>query len=126
MPVRCSIKQDLLRVELIDECPPDDVIREFVTTIDDPSCPPTVKLLVDVTRSVSLATRSTEEIRRVAEALAPYTERVGGRCAVVAQSDVHFGLSRLGSVYSESVGVKVEVFRDVGEAMEWLGVKRSK
>jgi hypothetical protein len=126
MPVRCSIKQDLLRVELIGECSPDEVIREFVTTIDDPSCPRSVMLLVDVTRSVSLATRSTEEIRRVAEALAPYTQRVGGRCAVVAQSDVHFGLSRLGSVYSEGVGVKAEVFRDVGEAMEWLGVKRSK
>jgi hypothetical protein len=113
-------------VELIGESTPEDVIREFVATIDEPSCPRSVKLLVDVTRSVSLATRSTEEIRVVAEALAPYTGRVGGRCAVVAQSDVHFGLSRLGSVYSEGVGVKVEVFRDVGEAMEWLGVKRSK
>ena len=126
MPVRCSIKQGVLKVELEDESTPDDVIREFVATINDPTCPPSVKLLVDVTRSATLATRSTEEIRRVAEALAPYTERVGRRCAVVAQSDVHFGLSRLGSVYSEDVGVKVEVFRDVGEAMEWLGAKRSK
>jgi hypothetical protein len=41
--------------------------------------------------------------------------------AVVAASDVHFGLSRLGSVYSEGVGVEAQVFREVESALAWLG-----
>jgi len=39
---------------------------------------------------------------------------------MVASSDVHFGLSRLGSVYSEGVGVDVQVFRDLESAITWL------
>ena len=67
-----------------------------------------------------MATRPAEDIRRVAEFVGPYKDRVGGRCAVVAESDVHFGLSRLGAVYGEGVGVDAQVFRNVEDAVHWL------
>lgn len=66
-----------------------------------------------------LATRPTDEIIRVAEYVGPYKDRVL-RCAVLASSDVHFGLGRMGAVYSEAKGVVTSVFRDHDEALAWL------
>jgi hypothetical protein len=39
---------------------------------------------------------------------------------VLATENVHFGLSRLGAVYSETAGVMTSVFRDREEAIQWL------
>ena len=102
---------------------PDDIIGQFLAAMDDPSCPEKVALLVDVTRSESLEKRTPHEIRRVAEFLGPYLGRIGGRCAVVANKDVHFGLSSMGSVYGKNVGVEAAIFRDSKSALDWLGVK---
>src|SRR5262245_12144274 len=123
MPASYKLKADLLKIELVGATPADDVISTFVTAIHDPQCPTPVLLLLDVRQSQTLETQSVPEIRRVAEYLGPYAARIGGRAAVVAASDVHFGLSRLGSVYSESVGVEVQVFRDLESAVTWLGTK---
>ena len=124
MAVSYVIEKDLLRLNLEGEYTPEDIVRQFLTAIDDPKCPKPVALLVDVSRSASLATRPVEQIRTIAERLGEFKERVGGRCAVLASSDVNFGLSRLGSVYSEGVGVNTSVFRDLPEALAWLGVTR--
>jgi len=121
MPASYKLKGDLLRMELVGATEPDDVIATFVQAINDPNCPDPVSLILDVRQSHTLETQSVPEIRRVAEYLGPYAKRIGGRAAVVAASDVHFGLSRLGSVYSETVGVEVEVFRDLESAVTWLG-----
>lgn len=120
MPVSCFIKDDVLTVECVGTYMPEDMVREFIAAIGDPACPNPVALLLDVRCSEVLATRPTEEIRRVAEFLAPFALRIGGRCAVVASSDVHFGLSRLGSIYAEGVGVKSVVFREMDDALAWL------
>jgi hypothetical protein len=74
---------------------------------------------VDVRESSSLATRPTSEIIKVAEYLGPFQDRVK-RCAVLATENIHFGLSRLGAVYSETAGVMTSVFRDKEEAISWL------
>ena len=126
MPVTYSIHGNLLKLEFIGRNAPDDVIKTFESAMKDPACPNPAALLVDVSRSESLATVPVPEIRRVAEHLGPFSGRIGGRAAVVASSDVHFGLSRLGSVYSEGVGVEVQVFRDVESAAAWLGINPSK
>lgn len=99
---------------------PRDVVNRFLEAMSDPACPRPVALLVDVSRSESLATRPAMEIRSVAEFLGPYADRIGGRCAVVAPSDVHFGLSQMGSVHTERVGVTSRVFRTRDEALAWL------
>lgn len=126
MPVTYSFHGNLLKMEFIGQSEPDDVINAFVAAMNDPTCPNPAALLVDVSRSATLATVPVPEIRRVAEYLGSYSARVGGRAAVVASSDIHFGLSRLGSVYSEGVGVEVQVFRDIASAAVWLGVNPSK
>ena len=123
MPVTYAWGGALLRMNLVGTYEPEDILREFVTALADMSGAEKVALLVDTTKSEVLGTRTPGQIRLVAQALAPYSERIGGRCAVVATEDIHFGLSRMGSVYSESVGVETEVFRTEDEALAWLGVR---
>jgi len=120
MSVTYSIQDGILTMELAGTYLSADVIRQFLKALNDPKCPPRVALLVDVTRSESLAKRPTDEIRMVAEFLGSYAERIAGRCAVVAAPDVHYGLSQMGSVFSEAVGVTTRVFRTTSEAIDWL------
>jgi hypothetical protein len=76
--------------------------------------------MLDVRESDVLAERDPKQIRLVAEFLKPYAERIGRRCAIVAASDIHFGLSRMGAVFCESIGVDAQVFRTPEEALAWL------
>jgi len=122
MPVTYAIRGSLLRLDLIGEYEPEDVIQALHDGLTDPACPDPVAFLVDVSRSTSLESRSPTQIRHLVEALTPYADRVGGRCAVLAVRDVHFGLSRMGAAYSGEGGVEAAVFRDEKAAMEWLGV----
>jgi hypothetical protein len=99
---------------------PRDIIRAFEESLARPEAPERFSFLVDVSRSESIKSRSPEEIRLVAEALGPYADRIGGRCAVVATEGVRFGLSRMGSVFSGGVGVDAQVFLDEAAALGWL------
>lgn len=122
MAVTYSLEGALLRLELAGTYDPEDIVRQFQAALADPLCPDPVSLLVDVTRSESLAGRHPSQIRYVAEFLGPYAKRINGRLAVVAIEDLHFGLGRMGSVYSENVGVEAAIFRDPDAARRWLGV----
>jgi hypothetical protein len=122
MPATYRIQKDLVEISLIGECPPDEVIQTFHEALDDPSTPSQFILFLDVRKSTSLASRDTADIIRVAEYLGPHKDRVT-RCAVLATENVHFGLSRLGAVYSETAGVMTSVFRDREEAIAWLRKK---
>lgn len=122
MPVTYRVNKDVVEMTLNGECPPDEVIQTFHQALDDPGTPPRFGLFVDVRNSTSLASRETAEIIRVAEHLGPHKDRVN-RCAVLATENVHFGLSRLGAVYSETAGVMTHVFRDRDEAIAWLRKK---
>jgi len=123
MPVVHAWEGTLLRMSFVGTYEPDDIIRQLEEALTEAPPLEKIALLVDTTRSEVLGTRSPGQIRHVAQALAPYAERIGGRCAIVAREDIHFGLSRMGSVYSESVGVETEVFRTEDEALAWLGVR---
>lgn len=122
MAVSYSLKGSLLQLDLEGTYAPEDVARQFLAGLADPACPDPVSLLVDVRRSESLGARSPGQIRYVAEFLGTYAKRIGGRCAVIAVEDIHFGLGRMGSVYSEGVGVEAAIFRDEDAARQWLGV----
>jgi hypothetical protein len=119
MSVTYRINDDVVEITLNGTSAPDDVIQEFHKALEDDATPEEFVLLVDVRNSTSLATRPTAEIIRVAEYLGPFQDRVK-RCAVLATEKVHFGLGRLGAVYSETAGVMTSVFRDKDEAVDWL------
>lgn len=123
MAVQYSIHQGVITMEFVGIYEPRDVIRRFLDALSDPACPTPAALLIDVSRSESLATRPAADIRMVAEFLGPYADRIGGRCAVVAPTDVHFGLSQMAAIHSEGVGVAAQVFRTAEEALKWLNTR---
>jgi len=120
MAIDYTIRDEVLTLELTGTYESQDVVQTFLAALDDPKCPSPVALLVDVSQSESLATRPAAEIRAVAEFLEPFSDRIGGRCAVVAPKDVQFGLSQMGSAHAEQVGIASRVFRNRREAVEWL------
>ena len=119
MPVTYRVADGVIEMTLEGESTPDAVIECFDRALQDAATPAKFALFLDVRRSTSLATRPTTEIIRVAEHLGPNKDRVT-RCAVLATENIHFGLSRLGAVYSETAGVMTSVFRDREEALAWL------
>jgi hypothetical protein len=120
MPVKYTIENGLLILDLSGDYETQDLIQTFLAAMKDPACPHEVGLLIDVSQSDSFAARPAGEIRMAAEFIGPYAQRVRSRVAVVATKDVHFGLSQMGAVYSRGVGVDARVFRTRDEAAEWL------
>jgi hypothetical protein len=120
MPVRYEIQDAVLRMILEGEYEPEDIQRTFLAALADPECPKRIALLVDVRRSEVLAKRSPGEIQTVAQALGKYSDRIGGRCAVLTGDELQFGLTRMGSAYSGGVGIDAQVFRDPDAALSWL------
>jgi hypothetical protein len=101
--------------------PSDAIIEAFEEALADPAFPPkNARLLLNVNRSESLADRSVEDLRRVAEYFAHRADRVGRRCAIVAESAVHFGLMRMAVVFAEMYDAEARVFKKEDEAVLWL------
>lgn len=120
MAVQYSIHQGVITMEFVGIYEPREVIAQFLDALSDPACPTSAALLIDVSRSESLATRPAADIRMVVEFLGPYAERIGGRCAVVAPTDAHFDQSQLGALRSQALGIPAQVFRTTEEALKWL------
>lgn len=77
-------------------------------------------LLLDLTGSESLGDRTAEDLRAMAIFLASRGSRFSSRLAMVAVTDVAYGLMRMGAVTAESQGIAAHVFRDYGSARRWL------
>lgn len=77
-------------------------------------------------RSASLTNLKSSDMERIAAFIGQYRhrfeERKGGKTAVVATSDLQYGFSRiLGTHYEiEDYPTRLEIFRIMDEAMEWL------
>ena len=66
----------------------------------------------------SKESRSTAEIRGIAGVVQDHLP--SGRLAVVADSDLYFGLSRMFTSQTDSDSLPSSVFRDLEEGMSWL------
>lgn len=97
----------------------DDVRAYLVTVLADPAYQPGMPSLVDCRKVTALL--SPAELRAIAADIGSTTAApVTGRCAVLAASDVVFGLVRMYEAYSEGAPIEVRAFRDYDQAMAWL------
>ena len=119
MPVRYTFSGNLFRVNLEGSYTPEEIMKMFMNALDDPLFPEEARFLLDVRKSSVLSERSFNDIKSVAQFFAAHSDRVSGYCAIVADKDVHYGLSRMGASLAEISGTKVEVFRDINEAILW-------
>lgn len=120
MSVSYSLDRGLLHITAHGEYEPADIPRAFSAGLADRLCPNPVAVLLDVQGSTALARRSPEQIRLIAEYLAPYAERIGRRCAVVVANPVQQSLGRMGAAWCEGVGVEARVFLRHEAARAWL------
>ncbi|MFC1823875.1 hypothetical protein ACFL9T_14290 [Thermodesulfobacteriota bacterium] len=120
MPARYTFSGNLFSIVLEDTYNPEEIIEAFTTALNDPLFPENARFLLDVRKSSILEKRSSEDIRIVSEFFAKHSDRVDGRCAIVASKPVHYGLSRMGAIFSDLEGATVEVFENVSEAVSWL------
>jgi len=120
MAVVYAFEGNVFRMNLEGVYPPQEIIDAFDRAMADPRFPKNARFLMDVTQSKSLAGRTVDELHRVVDHFGPRAGKVGHRCALVAESAVHFGLMRMAAVFTETYGVDTRVFKTVEGAVEWL------
>ncbi len=89
---------------------------ELRRAIDDgltASTEPIRALVIDLTRSTSLAQRSADDVDLMAAFLASIASRYGKRLIMVASGELAYGLMRMGTVLADSRGVDAEVVTTV-------------
>lgn len=90
----------------------------------DPALPAVPDLLVDLRNSPRLPESS--QLRAIAGTLGSLAPTLRwGSCALVANSDVHYGMSRIFAVYAETAFEAVQTFRELADAEGWLKAQRS-
>lgn len=90
---------------------------------EDPAFRPGLNVLLDLRRA-DLEEARDENIPEGAQKFGDYASRIGHiRFAVVAESDLAFGVSRAWGAWLSSAGfVDVNVFREMTPAREWIGL----
>ena len=120
MPVSYVFDGRLLALRMIGAYVPADIRAALAMALRDPRAPDIQGMLFDVSESESIARRTPQEVRAMAAFLAHNAPAFGGRLALVATTDVGYGLMRIGGADVDSAGVSVRTFRSVDEAIVWL------
>jgi hypothetical protein len=101
----------------------DEVIDHFRVIEQDPECPDRVDVLLEVRDEMTVP--NSQQLRAVARAIARIRPRVQfGACAIVARTDVLFGMMRMFEVFTEDYFRKTQAFRNIAEAEVWLASER--
>jgi hypothetical protein len=82
---------------------------------------PSTGFVLDLSESASVRRRSAAEILSTFQMIVSSRLRYGSRLAVVARSDVGFGLMRMGLGRTGEHGLDGQAFRSYDQALAWLG-----
>jgi hypothetical protein len=96
-----------------------EVMDHFRVLRSDPAVPEQMSVLLDLSEQTSAPVSA--QIKQVAEETGRMREVVRwGALAVVARSDVLFGMSRMLEVLAEPHFTSIRVFRDLAPAEVWV------
>jgi hypothetical protein len=121
MPITYEIDRarGLLRTRCVGATSLDEVLEHFKELRADPDVPARAHILLDMTAQVSAPER--DQLRAVvAEMKSLGTDLRWGALAIVAKTDLLFGMSRILGVFVEDSFSHVGVFRQTAEAERWL------
>ena len=119
MPVTFAFRGEVLVLQAVGRYAPDEMARAFREALADPARPVLRALLYDVRESQEVGTRSTPDVREAVAFFSALADKVGRRAALLATSDVGYGVMRMVAGWAEGSGIDVEVFRDPDEAFAW-------
>jgi hypothetical protein len=120
MPVRYRFDSNIVVIETIGEYSMEEFRTTILDSLNDSQRPTNPFLLIDLTQSVSIYNRSSEDIKTMARFVASLGDRFSNRIAMVGSKDLPYGMMRMGSAGSEERGIEAEVFRSFAEARKWL------
>lgn len=119
MGLSYSFDEEMLRIVGEGKYTAEELKDLIGAAMADPRTAPGMPTLMDFRSSE--AARTTEELVSVVDFFGSQRDpAVPLRCAVVATTDLRFGLSRMAAVYVERYGVDLRVFRDIESAEFWL------
>jgi hypothetical protein len=124
MPITYEIDRALIRTRCVGDVTLIEVLEHFRTLERDLNRPDRLDVFLDMREMTS--SPSAAEIRAASGGVASVQGTVAfGVCAVVAQRDALFGLSRMFGVFVEPFFRVIRVFRIATEAEAWLQEQRS-
>ena len=95
------------------------VIEHLRELQKDPRCPPTLDVLLDLTKCSSVPANT--QLKPVSDTIAGIRGEVQfNACAIVVSSDLMFGMARMFLTLAEERFQKAQVFRQADKAKEWL------
>ena len=101
-----------------------EVLDHFQSLGADPACSGRLDVLLDLSETTTLP--ETHQLQSLGVALGMIRRKAQfGDCAIVARSDVLFGMMRMFAVFAEKHFREIQVFRVVAEADSWLMSRQS-
>ncbi len=122
MPISYTIDHDrkLVVTRLWDAVTEDQVYEHNRLLRSDPLFDPSFKQLTDMTELGEVLVGA----GMIKDTARDHFFLPGVPRALVAPSDVVFGMARMFAIHSESMGQQIEVFRELDAAETWLGLRR--
>jgi hypothetical protein len=120
MPVQYSFESTIILIEAIGEYSKDDLRTVILNSMNDPLHKDNFSLLIDLTQSLSIYKRSSEEINEMASFVSSLAEHFNKRIALVSPQDLPYGMMRMSTAGSGEIGITSGVFRTLAEARKWL------
>jgi hypothetical protein len=119
MPVTYAFRAQVLEVRAIGDYAVSEVEAAFRLALAEPARPTLCALLYDVRESTGVGSRTTADVREAVEFFDELGHQVGRRIALLAATDVGYGVMRMVAGWAEGCGFDVGVFRDPDEAFAW-------
>jgi hypothetical protein len=119
IPFHIDHSEKLIRTKCIGNISLDEVLEHFDQLANTPDCPPVLDVLLDFSELETVPDSS--QLMAVADRMRRVASRVRfGACAIVAKSDLIFGIARMYTVYAEPHFRITRVFREFLQAEFWL------
>ena len=119
MPVLYAFRGEVLELRAIGSYAPAEVTTAFRLALADPARPRLRALLYDVRESQEVAMRTTPDVREAVAFFSTLGNEVGQRAALLASTDVAYGVMRMVAGWAGGCGIDADVFRDPEEAYAW-------
>jgi hypothetical protein len=115
-------KWKLVIVNITDTVTFEQMVTHLISLSKDPLYQPPMNKLVDFRKC-----RKYELTRDQAEKFAVLNRELSNfflneKCAIVAPKDLEYGMSRVHEMYISDSGLDIQVFRQLPEALDWLGI----
>ena len=119
IPYQIDHKESLIRTKCVGKVSLEEVLGHFDELEKDPDCPRSLDVLLDFSELETVP--NPVQLMAVADRMHRIKDRVKfGACAIVAKSDVIYGIARMYTVYAEPQFRIARVFREFLQAEFWL------